>query len=310
MGAQSLSNLWLLAVGPLLGAAQFEIVPRELQGQPVPQTPLWLDPNKQLGVANCVVDIGVATVQLGQAGLGINAAVKRCDYGDEKTAKKKRSCAATALGIAAVFQYAAFFMSSAAIDCGKTFTMVDKQAMNSVQCAADTQLLLASLTLIASAGTAVSDECEKDHINTERTALTGKYRSAQVAECVFDVGQIMLMIARAGLFINAAVKDCSAMSLYQGPGENKLKCSADIGNMIGAFAFTAGGIAASVEHCPQVYKNNKPGCAGAILALVGATAKVQAAATSMAMDCTPAALHAARRLGSNFTSGEKNVEFI
>merc|ERR1719210_3161746 len=120
--------------------------------------------------------------------------------------------------------------------------MVDKHAMNQLQCAADVQLLLASLTLIASAGTGVGDTCkappaptpapprrmegmdlpELKHLMGENaTSLrrdlhdivppvrkTGKARNAEIAECVFDTAQIVLLFSRAGLFINFAVKDC------------------------------------------------------------------------------------------------------
>jgi len=290
------------------GAAQYDMVPRELEGQAVPQAPAWLDPNKQLSIANCVIDIGVATVQLAQAGLGINSAVTRCgnQIGADgkpvyvKTPERERACAATVVGVTASFQYAAFFMTSAAIDCSKSFSLVDQTAMNYAQCAADTQLLLASLTLIASAGTAVGDSCKDlDAPVPVKKNGEGKERKALIAECVFDVGQILLLFSRAGLFINAAVKDCSAVSLYQGPAKNKAKCAADIENMVGAFAFAAGGIAGSINHCPEFYQGKKPHCAAAILGLIAATAKVQAAATSMSIDCTPAALSTQRRLGSN-----------
>jgi len=330
MVMKNLVPLTLLAAGPLLGAAQYDMVPRELQGQPVPATPAWLDPSKQLSIANCVIDIGVATVQLAQAGLGINSAVTRCgnQIGADgkpvyvKTPEAERACAATVVGVTASFQYAAFFMTSAAIDCSKSFTLVDQQAMNYAQCAADTQLLLASLTLIAAAGTGVGDACKdvnEVYVPSVKDVRKGKERKALIAECVFDVGQTVLLFSRAGLFINAAVKDCSAVSLYQGPDKNKAKCAADIENMVGAFAFAAGGIAAAVAHCPEWYQGAKPECAGSILSLIAATAKVQAASTSMAIDCTPAALSSkgaswdpdsARRLGSNASASVPDAQFV
>jgi len=185
--------------------------------------------------------------------------------------------------LAGVLANQAFAFSDTTL-CQLSRRQID-EAMNSLQCAADIQVLLASLTLIATAGTAVGDVCKAtgrrleeelhgtaqlEHLLAEDAAslhrdlasgprrYTGEARSAEVAACVFDVGQAVLLFSRAGLFINAAVRDCSVTSLNQGSGANVATCAADVGSVVAAFAFAGAGIAESVPIAPNGSMGQSP----------------------------------------------------
>jgi len=117
-------------------------------------------------------------------------------------------------------------------------------------------------------------------VNAERMTM----RSAEIAECVFDVGQATLFFARAGLMVNAAVADCSRFELRTGGGAAQARCAVDVSSVISAFSFAASGISYSCFHCP-FWKHVVPACAGAIVNLISALSQIAAAGSSFEANC-------------------------
>jgi len=120
----------------------------------------WPAPGSDPGhVGFCIVNVGATAVFTGKAGLAINAAVKTCPVQD--TAVDKKSCTVSITGVILSFGYMSALASAAAADCMSTLTLTDKAAVTRAECAADTSDLIAGLTLVASAGTAVAITCGK-----------------------------------------------------------------------------------------------------------------------------------------------------
>lgn len=355
----------LLAAAVVLGAA----------AQAPPQ-PMWLSRLKQANVANCVVDVGLASTMLGKAGVAINAAIQTCGReGDDSHA-----CATAVSGVVAGFSYGAAFISAAAAECRASLEVVNAHAVLSEACAASTSMIVATLSLMVNAGTTIADTCApyryplpttpgptqeptptpeptpnpeptprpepteapnpsgleeglpEGHARRlaglagNRTALYAKLAEAtrklqhaglkpparfaqdqpqhlpeggkplpdrtgaQNAACAMDVGQFTFYMARAGLMINYAVRDCSERHLYEGGNVHNAKCVADTGRAIGAFGYTASGIAYAVYECPDIIDNLDAACAGGIINLVAATAELMGHGANILTTCQQLAL--------------------
>lgn len=111
-----------------------------------------------------------------------------------------------------------------------------------------------------------------------------KDRSGELAECVFDVGQSTLFLARAAMKINSAVSDCSRFELRTGGPKNQAKCSVDVASIIASFSFVASGVSFACFHCP-FYKSSQPACAGSIINMIAALAEVAAVGSSLQASC-------------------------
>lgn len=290
--------------------------------------PYWLSPEKQANVANCVVNIGIASTFLGKAGVSINAAVDNCGKEGDTTA----ACTAAISGVVAGFGFGAAFISAAAAECRSSLQVVDEHKVLQEGCSAVVSVILATLSLMANAGAVIKDTCPgvrpEKVTSTEDEALDSVRRlqglnktlawekletarrkllragisgpqvkkkkkqtqpvgrtAAQNAACAFDVGQFTFLSARAGLMINYAVKDCSAPVLFEGGNLNQAKCVTDVGRAIGAFGYTASGIAFAVFECPDIIDNLDTACAGAIINLVAATSELVGNGADLANTC-------------------------
>merc|ERR1711920_691374 len=84
--------------------------------------------------------------------------------------------------------------------------------------------------------------------------------------------------------INGAVSECSRFELRTRGMKEKAKCSVDISSVIGAFSFTASGIAFACYHCP-FYQSDKPACAGSIINIIAALSEIAAVGSSLEANC-------------------------
>jgi len=309
--------------------------------------PYWLSRKKQANIANCVVDIGIASTFLGKAGIAINAAVENCGAEGDTTA----ACTASITGIVASFSFGAAFISASAAECRSSLRVVNENAVLNEACAAGTSVIVATLSLMANAGAVIKATCpgvrpdmEGGPTATEAEALDSSVRrlreadpaehrrlsalggnktlvyeklreaarklekggfkipksrkmphkkeeevngrtAAQNAACAFDVGQFTFLSARAGLMINYAVQDCSAQALFEGGNINRAKCITDVGRTIGAFGYTASGIAFAVFECPDIIDNLNAACAGSIVNLVAGTAELMGNGADLFTTC-------------------------
>lgn len=306
---------------PLWVSGQTNLGPEYIPPRPEHGLPVWLNPPKEAKMASCAVDVGIATVFLGQAGTSINAAVRSCQR--QKTAMDKAACSASISGVIQGFGYAAGFLSAAAADCHESLQVVDTEAVTKAACAADVATFLASLALLANSGSEMRSTCgdevpddidrqvdesrrlQQGNATALRTVITKRIkspfeagketlimRSGEITECVFDVGQATLFFARAGLMINAAVADCSRFELRTGGMEAQAKCSVDVSSVVSSFAFTASGISYACFHCP-FWKTVRTACAGAIINLISALSEIAAVASSFEATCGG---HSGRRL--------------
>jgi len=121
--------------------------------------PSWLNPEKQANIANCVVNVGLASTFLGKAGVSINAAVLNCDESNHPGGDTTAVCAAAISGVVASFGYAAGFISAAAAECRSSLELVDKASVLREGCATNTAFIVASLSLMANAGATIRDTC-------------------------------------------------------------------------------------------------------------------------------------------------------
>lgn len=145
------------------------------------QEPPTYDPTKPRGegsLANCVVDVGISSIFLGKAGLGINAAVQTCTKnplyshrrrGAGKPMSRRRStnitpmeqatCSAAVSGILSGFLYSASFAALAAADCEKSLKVTVEKTVNEAMCVADVNFILGGMALIAQAGSEIYATC-------------------------------------------------------------------------------------------------------------------------------------------------------
>jgi len=129
--------------------------------------PIWLDPPKFAEAATCVVDISLATIFLGHAGMSLNAAVQTCQRinstevvaNEARTSEAKASCTASVAGVVTAFSYAAGFLAEAASDCKSSMQIVNIEAVKEAACAADIATFLASLGLLANSAVGASETC-------------------------------------------------------------------------------------------------------------------------------------------------------
>jgi len=316
------------------------------QGAPFePGHPLWLSPEKQANVANCVVNVGIATTFLGKAAVAINAAVLDCDGSSTDAA-----CSVQVSGAVGSFGVTAAFISAAAAECRSSLAVVDEHAVLQEACAADISILVGALAFVASTASLVPETCPgaaggvplppaplpprrrlqaNDTVSPERSADPGGNRTAvwrkleaamhnlekhgflgkatlqkaakgngtratqqvpqrtdlQNAACAFHVSQATFLLARAGLMINYAVKDCSRHVLFEGTDITQSKCIADVARVVGALGFTAGGIGLSVFECPTIIDNLDAACSAAIITMVGAVSELVASGASQVTSC-------------------------
>mmetsp|Transcript_1752 Transcript_1752/g.4428 ORF Transcript_1752/g.4428 Transcript_1752/m.4428 type:complete len:398 (+) Transcript_1752:70-1263(+) len=111
---------------------------------------------------------------------------------------------------------------------------------------------------------------------------------ADEAECAFDASFATILVARAGLLINAGIVECSVGRLRGGGNEAKATCAANIGSIIGAFSFMAASMSYAVSHCDGLLGNHTPPlCAAAILDTIGAVAEVAASGSGFNRHCLP-----------------------
>mmetsp|Transcript_78556 Transcript_78556/g.168330 ORF Transcript_78556/g.168330 Transcript_78556/m.168330 type:complete len:354 (-) Transcript_78556:91-1152(-) len=299
------------------------------------------NPKYEQNMALCVLDVSTATFFLGQAGLLINAGVKVCGKIDESTRngdlvlaeKEKAACSATITYVIAAFSYVASFLAASASQCANTLDLPS-------YCAQDVSGFLASLALLAHAGSSLRDTCgvHKQVLTADEAAFAAgtpinhdrrlqvagsspqnallkgvaagnaesiSIRQADIAECVFDVGQATLFLARAGAAVNAAVKDCSTYQLRSTGRVGQAKCAVDINGVIGSFSFVASMISFAVSKCP-ILINTHALCAGEIINLIAGLAGVAATASGFKESCGLAGIPgqvppSARRMSQNFS---------
>jgi len=110
-------------------------------------------------------------------------------------------------------------------------------------------------------------------------------RPTSQAECAFNIGQITWFFARAGLLLNAAVKDCSAAELYKGKNKNQAKCMAEVTRMILSLGVVGSGIANAVVQCPELLRNVEAACAGSIINIIAGFSDALAASASFENSC-------------------------
>lgn len=310
--------------------------------------PMWLTPGKQASVASCAIDVGISLVFLGQAGTAINAAVQSCDK--KETEQDKAACAASVTGVVAGFGYAAGFLQQAAADCQNSFQVLNPRVVAKAACGADIANFIASLALLANAGSSVRDACEENrrvtrdddlgfntrrlketepsefhklgekwhtnasafnwmHRELEQHQISGmnggkkggkktknirapgqpsdkmlRDRSAEMAECVFDVGQATFFLARAMLMINAAVADCSRFELRTGGRPQHTRCAVDVASVVSAFSFVSSGISYAAYHC-AFWTTLAPACAGSISNMIAALSQIAASGASFEGTC-------------------------
>mmetsp|Transcript_142451 Transcript_142451/g.442944 ORF Transcript_142451/g.442944 Transcript_142451/m.442944 type:complete len:172 (-) Transcript_142451:170-685(-) len=109
-------------------------------------------------------------------------------------------------------------------------------------------------------------------------------RSAELATCVFDVGQATFFLARASVMINSAVADCSRFQLRTGGIPGYALCAVDVSSVVSAFAFVSSGISYAAFHC-SFWKTLPPACAGAISNIIAALTQIAASGASFMGTC-------------------------
>jgi len=141
--------------------------PDYIPPNPKHSLPIWLDPPRYAEAATCVVDVSLATMFLGHAGMSLNAAVQTCERVDSakvkaneaKSSEVKASCTASIAGVVTAFSYAAGFLAEAAADCKNSLQIVNIEAVKEAACAADIATFLASLGLLANSAVGASSTC-------------------------------------------------------------------------------------------------------------------------------------------------------
>lgn len=115
-------------------------------------------------------------------------------------------------------------------------------------------------------------------------------RQQSITNCVLDIGQAMLYLARAGLAITNAVEFCGDLEEeIEAHGQIAKKvCSIDINGIIGSFAYATEFISLIVAHCPVSREFEAPAeCSAGISELIGAFASFGAFGSSVSFTCNP-----------------------
>merc|ERR1712232_110407 len=105
-------------------------------------------------------------------------------------------------------------------------------------------------------------------INEKKDAKIARQQA--ITNCVLDVGQAMLFLARVGLSINDAVEFCGDLEEEEdehGMVRAQQICSIDVNGIIGSFAFATEYISLIATHCP-VADNAKSECSASIAELL------------------------------------------
>lgn len=265
-----------------------------------------IPPKTAFEVATCVVDVGQATVSLGEAGDAMNAAEMECSSDNIETTEGKTACAVQINYIMATTLYVVSYFSAAANDCAMS---VNLPAL----CAADISGFLNGLASAAGAGAGLAGGSCKSHsdsvevfrrLETHKGSvlpafLSGRApkvesnvdrkRATALAFCVFNVLQASLFLTRATLLITSSVKDCDPT--YVGEkvipdekGRRRAQCSVDIGGLIGSFAYVSAYIGATLNNCPvnPIYGAS---CAADVSAVITAFGSVTSSGASLSQTC-------------------------
>lgn len=111
-------------------------------------------------------------------------------------------------------------------------------------------------------------------------------RSAEIAECVFDVTFVCQLLGRAGLAIHAAAKDCSDFQLKVNGEAGKKVCTVDLTGVIGSFVGVGQFLSMSVVKCPEKKINDRAAlCTSAIFEVIAAIDSLAAVGASFPLTC-------------------------
>lgn len=265
--------------------------------------PLSVD--RQLEIADCVMNVDQAVFYLMSAGLFIDAAVSGCPSTPDSFARA--NCAASITGVLSTLGWASTYIAAASTECAHT---VNPKAV----CAADVAWVVASLSEISFAGSSIARDCPpldaydetKDiwypwaHAQTTVTttkalskkekvlevraqvALENKNKAIKGTFCYIDVGMAATYLIRAAKQLHDGIRDCPD------PANGEV-CAIDIFNVISSLAWVAEFIAFLVSDCP-IPSNREAYCAGDISDVVAGVASLGASMLAITNDCTKDAL--------------------
>mmetsp|Transcript_95189 Transcript_95189/g.269421 ORF Transcript_95189/g.269421 Transcript_95189/m.269421 type:complete len:336 (+) Transcript_95189:100-1107(+) len=271
------------------------------------------DKTEDKQIAHCVIDVVHASLMLGDAATAINSAVKGC-HGEGsagETRRQRATCATPVVAVIEFLSYTASFLAGASGQCARAMNMTSMftqlgfgEVLATVaeqeKCARSITHLIAGLSQLSSAATALSTDCTAggppqfdfggrlrllqeatpEHGDSARLPALGlpdavESRKQSEAECAFDIGQTTLFLARAGGAINGAVHDCSDISLFQQDRAYRADCAVAISGVIASFSYAASTISFAVSKCPLVSDTNRNAlCAGGVFKLISSLSAI------------------------------------
>ncbi|CAE8612168.1 unnamed protein product [Polarella glacialis] len=261
-------------------------------------------------IATCSLDVLQSMFSIGQIGNAIHAAADECQGPDphdfEGATLKRSTCAALTSQVVSVFLFMATFIGEAVSVCAGTFKLDSA-------CSVDINGILASFAQLSASASSLVVACQDSTGNADSDELQAlslgltrrlemshdihklnypkdspeEQEAAMKASCAFDVGQASLWVARIGLGITQASKDCVPAHIAKVGHVAKVACSIDVNQVIAAVAISASAISVSVTNCPAILNstNNDALCAASIIDMVGIAAYVATAFSSIMETC-------------------------
>jgi len=282
--------------------------------------PKYFDDNDKAKYVTCGFDVWGAADSLGFAGLAINSATD-CNSTDEAG---KTSCAASVAGVMGALSDVASFLSSSASDCAKklnnpAYCAADVAGLTSALAnIASSSAGMHSACVLGLKGDKAADAISVDGRRlveegvqhgrlraghsleklpadpavplrqTEQQAgkeeALSSARQAEIAECTFDVTFAAQLLGRAGLGINAAVKDCTDFQFKINGAAGQKVCAVDVSGVIGSFVSVGQFLSAAASKCPNS-TNVAADCSSSIWNVVAAIDSIAAVGASFPLTC-------------------------
>lgn len=279
-------------------------------GRPAPK---YFGGDEKAKYVTCAFNVWAAVDSLGFASVNINAASKDCRK--QETNAGRTTCTEDITGVLGAFADVASFLSASASDCAQELNL-------KAYCAADASGLVSALSAIGNSAAMMRNHCRDSVIAAGGSApprLLGEYvalhpdaadsntssvmdrqllppnpvlqaaqeaRGAEIAECVFDVTFVCQLLARAGLALHAAVKDCSDFQLKVNGEAGKKVCAVDLAGVIGSFVGVGQFLAMTTVKCPEKKINDRAAlCTSAIFEVIGAIDSLAAVGASFPLTC-------------------------
>jgi len=241
---------------------------------------------RELNAATCAIDITHATLFLQRAGLAITAATATCRSG--KSAHVTAACAADMTNIMASLSFVAEYISEAVLMCAQT---INVQA----RCWGGIAGIVGNIGRLATEASFMAGNCyggaafdkpvaagiwQQDRRLQGDNSIQPSYDQTTLGTytCFLDAAQAANYLADFGVFIDGAVKSCSAdsnLKMWPLPKfannlqAHKVYCAMNLLDVLEGVYMATAFISSAVAHCQPV-TNQQALCASGVAGLTGA----------------------------------------